>query len=172
MKTWKSACNLNLRIGMVGLSLNLCCNNQLWNVAQEHSMPVFDFSWGVNCWKQNGLWRQTRGAVEGLVCLLQNSLTPLILWERSLCLRERLCQLKHLTQKQGILETCPLSCACFRAFNGENRAVCNAQDTPFPMTRPEALLWSGGHMPGWSLTSMLPSSSSTSHITERNHASL
>lgn len=107
--------------------------------------------------------------MKGLVCLLQNCLAPLSLCERGLCAWGRGCQIKHLTQKQVILET-TFSSACFRAFNRKNGVVCNAQDTPFPITRPEGLLWSGGHMPGWSLTSMLPSSSSPSHITERNHA--
>lgn len=61
----------------------------------------------------------------------------------------RLSQLKYLPQKQRILETI-LSSACFRAFNGKNGSVSNAQDTPFPMTRPVGLLWSIDHMPGWS----------------------
>lgn len=89
-KTWKSAWNLNLRVCMASLSLNFCYNQQLWSVPQKHYACLW-FHRGVSCWKQNGLWKQAGGSNERLgLSSTELSCPTQPLWERSLCLRERL----------------------------------------------------------------------------------
>lgn len=178
MKTQKPVWNPSLRNCTFSLSLNLFfdCGHgsyqQFWKVAQKprsaamkkqsrgrlHFEGVFlrpcfprhgslESGGGPCCWRKDGLWRQIEVGKERLWLPFAGA------------------ELSRPTQPPGReasvpwqwdsagYSVCseagmPFSNAYFRTFRDKNGAMCDAQDTPFPMTRPERWLWSIGHLPG------------------------